>query len=193
LTVREYSIIAAGGSIEVHAWLGQGINTGHNRIAQLMAAHAKRVIDERLYVRWRYKVDSVSGDGRLNLVSLSSRAPVRMVPNYSPSGIYAEMSPGAVVLVEFLEGNPDLPVVSPVCDTRDQFAQPKRLTLGGSAKDASKGADVAFKGAEVDVLLPPATFVGTISGAPATGVIVWAAPKTLGIIAVGSSKAGVVM
>ena len=193
LTIREYSISAHGGSIDVHAWLGASADTGHNRIAQLMAAHAKRAIDERLYVRWRYRVDSVSGDGRLNLVAVSDRAPVRMVSNFAPAGVYAEMSPGAVVLLEFLEGNPALPVVSPSCDTRDQFATPKRLTLGGGPKDSDSAADVAFKGAEVDVLLPPAVFVGTVGGAPATGAIIWSAPKTLGMIAVGSTKAGVVL
>ena len=97
------------------------------------------------------------------------------------------------MLVEFLEGNPDLPIVSPACDTRDQFGTPKRLTLGGGPKDASSAADVAFKGAEVDVILPPAVFAGTIGGSPATGAIIWSSPKTLGMVAVGSTKAGVVL
>jgi len=192
LTVREFTLTAEGSSIVVSAWLSPVPFTGSNRLAELIKQHVEKIIDPKLYVKWRYRVDSQSGDGRLNLLALSDKAPVRMVPNFAPAGIYSELSPGSVVLLEFLEGDPDLPAVCPVSDTRDQFFAPKRITLGGGPGDALAAANIATQGDNVTTVLAPATFVGTIGGNPATGIVIWSSPTAPGVIVSGSTKAGAV-
>jgi hypothetical protein len=190
-TVREYTLTAEGSTIQVDAWCGQDPFQGQNRIAELLKGHVNKVIDPRLYVKWRYRVDSQSPDGRLNLIALSDKSPRRMVPNFSPPGMYAQISPGCILLMEFLEGNPDLPAVCPAVDTRDQFFIPTRLTLGVGPEGAASAPNAARQGDTTTSVLPPATFVGTIGGSPATGVVIWSSPTIPGTITSGWPDVGI--
>jgi hypothetical protein len=183
--VREYILVAEGSTICVHAICGAAL-AGKDLLVEALGAFVRHQVDSRLMAKWRYRVESMSPDGRVNVTALSAQAPfptLSRVPVYS--SVYVEMSPGAVVLVEFLEGDPSQVRCEPVADTRDAQFAPARTVVGGT-----EGADIACKGHAIEGLLPPATFTGTVNGLPATGVVIWAAPKLLGIITVGSTKAG---
>lgn len=183
--VREYTLTAEGSSVHVHAWCGAMLS-GTAQLPGLLRDFVRHVVDPRLTAKWRYKVESMAADKRVNLTALSAKAPfptLARVPQYS--AVCVDMAPGAVVLVEFLEGDPAQPRCEPAADTRDGAFAPDRTTLGGT-----EGEDIACKGHPTEGLLPPATFVGTINGLPATGAVIWAAPKVLGVITAGSTKAG---
>jgi hypothetical protein len=183
--VREYTLTAEGSTIYVHAICGAAL-AGRDPLVEALGAFVRHTVDPRLHSKWRYRVESMAPDGRANVVAINDRAPfptLARVPVYS--SVYVDMSAGAVVLVEFLEGDPSQARCEPVADTRDAHFAPERTVVGGT-----EGADIACKGHPIEGLLPPATFTGTINGLPATGVVIWAAPKVLGTITAGSSKAG---
>lgn len=195
LVVRDITLQAMGSSIMVDAWCGKELGSSA-RLAGLLKAFIQKTVDQRLLVRWRYRVESVAADGRLNLIALSGDAPfpsIRRVPQFAgAASAFSEPSPGAIVLVEFVEGDPSLPVCSPGSDTRDKHFVGKRLTLGGKPQ---LGLDIAYKGAPVSVLMPPLMLNGTvmIGGVPSTitGVMISSTGTTLGAVEAGSSKAGV--
>jgi hypothetical protein len=183
--VREYTLTAEGSTVYVHAICGAAL-TGADPLVEAMGAFVRHTIDPRLHSKWRYRVESMSPDGRVNVTALNDRAPfptLARVPVYS--SVYVDMSPGATVLVEFLEGDPAQARCEPVADTRDAHFAPARTVIGGT-----EGPGIACLGHPIEGLLPPATFVGTVGGSPATGAIIWASPKVLGTITAGSSKAG---
>jgi hypothetical protein len=100
------------------------------------------------------------------------------VPVVLPFGVSPEA--GQTCVIAFLNGDP----TKPRCVGMDV---PPRLNLGGDT-----ALDAARKGDLVNVVLPPFQFTGTISGAPAAGVMIVAAGgQTLAAITSGSSKVGI--
>lgn len=192
LVIRELHIVSEGNSLSCRAWFGEN-ESQLSKLSNTLKQIATRATDQRIWGRWRYRVLSTASDGRINLQAFnkSSEVPDQILVKQwaSVAGAYCEPTPGAIVLVEFLEGNPALPIVTPGSATNDPKFAAERVTLG--ANKSADGSDAARKGDTIEGLLPPATFVGTISGQPATGVVIWAYPKVLGSIVTGSTKIGI--
>lgn len=103
---------------------------------------------------YRYRVVSVGVDGRLMLqaVSMSAGVPdlrfVRVIPGLAGSS--SVHTPGAIVLVSFIEGDPGQPVVTGLAPEQDEAFVPlstkidatMKVEIGGSVPRASVAAFV---------------------------------------------------
>jgi hypothetical protein len=185
-TVHEYTVQVDAAGVRVSAWCGGGSRSA-GRLAELFARVAARVTDAPLLGLYRYRVVRMAGDGRASLQSVRRAAglpdiePISQWPGVA--GAHAELTPGAEVLVAFVEGDRAQPVVTHYAGKDGAGFVPVSLTLGGSS-----GSPAARQNDTVEVLLPPAIFTGTIGGVPATGVITFPLTTTLGQITTGSSK-----
>jgi hypothetical protein len=136
---------------------------------------------------YRYRVVRMASDGRVELqavrriVGLPDLLPISQWPGVA--GTHAELAPGTVVLVEFVEGDRGMPVITHFVGKDGSDFTPVSLVLGGI-----DGPPAARSGDAVEVLLPPAVFSGTIGGAPASGVLTFPLMKTSGTITAGSAK-----
>lgn len=184
-TVREFELSVTAEEMRVHAWCG-GSDTGGGRLADLFRSIVERVTDGKLFGKYRYRVVRMNGD-RVEAQAVRKAAglpdllPVSMWPGVA--GVHAVLTPGAEVLVEFIEGDRTQPIVTHFAGKDGAGFVPTSLTLGGP-----NGSPAARQGDNVEVLLPPAIFSGSIGGTPATGVLTFPMTKTLGVITAGSSK-----
>jgi hypothetical protein len=177
--VRELEITVGKDGIRVQAWCG-GLPEDRGNLAGMIVSIVERVLARKLFGKYRYRVVKVGGDARLSLQAVRKGAglpdllPITVWPGFAAG----EVNPreGSLALVEFLEGDRTLPAVT------------NFMTEEG-------GAEIAYKGATVKVLTPPAVFQGTIVvggvPSPAVGAVVWASAFTLGTIEVGSPRAKV--
>lgn len=185
LTVREVEVVVTPERFRVVAWCGGGERVaGH--LPAVLRAIVGRATDGRLFGTYRYRVVKMAGS-RVELQAVRKGAglpdliPVAQWPGVP--GVAAKLAPSAQVLVTFLEGDPTMPMITGYGGPgADGFVAPE-LVLGGE-----EGAPVARQGDAVEVLLPPAVFSGTISGAPASGVLTFPLMKATGTITGGSGK-----
>lgn len=185
-TVRDLELHVGSDGLRVTAWCG-GSTAEPARLPGLLRAIAERATDAPLYGKYRYRVVSMAVDGRVELQAVSKAAgvpdlrPISMWPGVA--GVHAQLTPGAEVLVEFIEGSRAMPIVTHFAGKGGAGFVPVSLTLGGAT-----GAPAARQGDAVEVLLPPAVFSGTIGGTPATGMLTFTLTKTEGAITAGSGK-----
>jgi len=185
-TVREYELHVDGDAMRVVAWMG-GSEGEPGRLAAILRSLIKRATDGQVNGSYRYRVVRMAADGRVELqavrrvVGLPDILPVSQWPGVA--GCHAELTPGTIVLVQFAEGDRTLPVITHFVGKDQPGFVPVSLVIGGPT-----GQPAARQGDSVEVLLPPAQFVGTIGGSPATGVVSWLAPKADGTITGGSGK-----
>ncbi|XXY23363.1 hypothetical protein WME88_27505 [Sorangium sp. So ce216] len=171
-------------------------------------AQLLRFVEERV-LRWLvfssfhpYRVQKQVGD-RLNLQAVNEDNGLRMpeIPNvpkaHGTPGVREACRPGTIVLVGFHSGDPGAPYVAHYIDPvrrPDEAETPQTpLTLELDAEDEIRAGAGATLGAArisdtVTTLLPPATFVGTINGLPASGMVIWSPGQTTGSITTGSGK-----
>lgn len=188
-TVREFELHITPDSARVTAWCGGGASeTGH--LVGLLRAIAQRATDERLTGLYRYRVGGMQGDRVLlqivrRAAGLPDLLPVSMWPGVA--GVHALLTPGAEVLVQFVEGLRTQPVITHFAGKDGVGFVPISLTIGGPV-----GLPAARQTDPVQVTLPPASFSGTIGGSPATGTVVWAPPAIAsGTIVGGSAKVSI--
>jgi hypothetical protein len=185
-TVREFELTVDAEAMRVTAWMG-GSEGEPGRLAAILRAIIRRATDGTINAKYRYRVVRMAGDGRVELqavrrvVGLPDILPVSQWPGVA--GVHAELAPGAVVLVEFIEGNRTLPIITHYAGKDGTGFVPVSLVIGGP-----DGPPAARSGDAVEVLLPPAVFSGTIGGTPASGVLTFPLGKTSGTITAGSGK-----
>lgn len=191
-TVRELEIEYSAESFRVKAWTG-GEDGGHGRIDRALRSIVARYTDSRLFGSWRYRVIRMASD-RVELQAVRRGAglpdvlPVSMWPGVA--GAHAELTPGAEVLVEFIEGDRTMPIITHFAGKDGAGFVPVRLTLGatGSAPNAAREGDT------VRVTIPAGTFIVSVaggSGGPATGALNPDPVEVDGEITSGSSKVGI--
>lgn len=132
----------------------------------------------------RYRVVSQVGD-RFNLQALRKGVwPDTAMSSVMPgaAGYNAHPTPESIVLVQFIEGDPKLPIITHFAGPDSESFIPISVAIAGSDKA------VAGVGDQVQLALPPVMpVVGTVGGAPFTGTIT--IPGTmLGLIVTGSTK-----
>lgn len=190
LTVREYEVQADAQGVRILAWCG-GDEQSAGRLAQLWRALVERVESTALFGLYRYRVVSTAGDGRVSLQAVRKAAglpDIEPIPQWpGVAGSHATLTPGAEVLVGFVEGDRAQPVVVSYVGKGGPGWVPTLLELGGPG-----GLPAARQNDQVTVMIPPMAFTGTItlpSGpAPATGVVSPTLQQALGVITTGSSK-----
>lgn len=129
--VRELEIVVSVDRARVKAWHG-GASSSRGRIAQSLRDIANRATDGKLFGRYRYRVVQMSGDrvelqAVLSQVGLPDALPISMRPGVS--GASSVLTGGSIVLVEFIEGDRTLPIVSAFASKGDEGHAPDETTF----------------------------------------------------------------
>lgn len=129
--VRELRIEVRAEAFDVVAWTG-GEDGTRGRIDRALRGLVARYTDGRLFGKYRYRVSQMSSD-RVELqavrrgVGLPDMLPLSMWPGVA--GAHAELTPGAHVLVEFIEGDRRFPIVTGFAGKDGSGWTPENLTL----------------------------------------------------------------
>jgi hypothetical protein len=163
-TVRDLELHLDGGEFRVTAWCG-GSETEPGRLAALLQGIARRATDAPLFGKYRYRVVGMAVDGRVELQAVSKTAglpdvkPISMWPGMA--GAHAELSPGAEVLVEFVEGHRTMPIVTHFAGKDGTGFVPVSIAFCNSVQAAARQGDlVQSGGVGTIVTLVPVTGVG---------------------------------
>jgi len=194
LVVRQTELVVEAEELRVYAWCSTDESTD-GRFARVIRGMVEHVIGARIWGVWRYRVTTMAGDGRVNLQilrrqsSLPDVLPATQMPGVA--GAWSDLTPGSIVLVQFVEGDPSQPLIVGFESDKDGVKVPVRTVLDASTSvEVGHGGvtEVARKGDTVKCLMTPAVFSGTIGGAPASGVLTWPTMYVLGNIQTGSTK-----
>lgn len=132
-TVRELELRIDAGQTRVLAWCPTAATPG--RLQAALRRIVDRATDGEVYGPRKYRVVRVSGD-RLELqivnrkTGLPDLIPVSMWPG--ASGIHATMTPGADVLVEFIDGDRAQPIVTHFAGKDGVGFVPVRIDIGNA-------------------------------------------------------------
>jgi hypothetical protein len=176
----------------VIAWCG-GDASSASRLATVLRAIVERCTDAPLYGVYRYRVVSQSG-GRCDLQAVRKQAGLPDLQSITQwpgvAGVANQLSPGAEVIVQFIEGDHAQPILTHYAGVGVPGFSPVHITIGDEA-----GQPAARQGDPVSVSLPPAVFSGTIImggvPSPATGVLTFSLNETSGVITGGSGKVSI--
>lgn len=161
--IREYTVAVAEDKLRVHAYCGGDESTPGN-LASLLTSIVQRIMDERLLGRFRYRVIDMRSDGRVDVQAVNRAAGtpdlqyISMWPGVA--GAHAELTPGAEVLVEFIEGDRAQPIITGFVGNQGPGFVPDKLVLGGDSGPAAArvGDKVSSGGAGTYVtFMPPVT------------------------------------
>jgi hypothetical protein len=183
-TIRALEIDCSKEGIRLRASCGDGRQTD---LADTLRAVVGRLTDRKLHGIYRYRVLSMQGDrANLQVVKKAGGNPDLVAVSLFPGipGLDTILTPGAEVLVQFIEGDRGQPVITHFAGKDGIGHVPIEIALCGGS------APVARVGDTITVFLPAtAAFAGTVGGSPATGVITFAPPlSTVGIIQSGATK-----
>ena len=141
LTIRSFTLLASGDSITASAWFGP---TG----ATKLAAAVRSVVQQTQTGLWgiyRYRVVAMNSDGRVSLQAVKSGMglPDQMAVPQTPGlpGWEAELTPGAIVLVQFVDGDPGIPRITGYHENTDGGFVPQSLTYGRGTKPFARVGD----------------------------------------------------
>ncbi|AKT38250.1 hypothetical protein [Chondromyces crocatus] len=118
LVVRQVELELTGGTLRITAWCreGSGEASTEERTLRTLRALVRESLPEYTFLgRYRYRVvRHVQHRLDLQVVRKRSGLPdILLVPIHpGMAGLSAELTPGAIVLVEFVEGDPRLPIVT---------------------------------------------------------------------------------
>lgn len=147
-TVRELEIVVDAEDLRVTAWCGgSAASAGH--LADLMRSIVERTTDAKLWGKYRYRVVRMSTD-RVECQAVRKGAglpdvlPVSMWPGIA--GAHAELTPGAEVLLEFIEGDRTMPIITHFAGKDGTGHVPVSLVLCGSAQAVARQGDLVQSG-----------------------------------------------
>lgn len=129
VTVFELEVIVDPEKSRTTAWAG-GSAGGRSRLVDLFRGMVRRSVDGQLFGKYRYRVVKLSGD-RVELQAVVQAAgvpdilPISMRPGVA--GAHAKLAAGSLVLVEFIEGNRTLPIVTGFAGKGDSGHEPTEL------------------------------------------------------------------
>src|SRR5262249_31196172 len=115
LVVRRIELAVAKDALRMKLWGREVLRDQLRDATQVIAREAFPRCD--FLAKYRYRVVQMNpGDDRVQLQAVRKLAglpdllPVSILPGMA--GLSAELKPGAIVLVEFIEGDPSLPIVT---------------------------------------------------------------------------------
>lgn len=163
--VHEIQIEVAEGKVRVFAWCPD-VALADSRLFALVSAYVRASLPELPYLgMYRYRViQANAGDHRweLQAVSAAQRLPDIQPASVHPgvAGTVAKLANGTTVLVQFIEGNPAMPVVTHFEAADGAGWLPLELELDASQKvTIGASADLVEIGSGSE-LSPPANAVG---------------------------------
>lgn len=189
--IRDLEVVSTNGSaLRATAWCADAAadsDTTRDRLSALIESIVTHVTKRELHGVYRYRVIAMRGDKRVDLqavrkaVGLPDVQAAQQYPGIP--GMAAELTEGAEVLVQFVDGDPREPLITHYAGPGTNGFAPVGIVIGDDAGEAA-----ARQGDTVQVLLPPALFNGTINGLPATGAVTFLTPTADGQITGGSGK-----
>jgi hypothetical protein len=182
MTVRELAIEVADGRVRVLCWGTDGgleAYVAHSRLLRDLQAVARAAFPELPYSRiYRYRVVNANpGDHRWELQAVSN---AQSLPDISPASVHpgvagavAKLAQGAVVLVQFVESDPSMPVIThfPARDGAGwlplelEIDASSKVTIGESADDVLLGPSPRLGVARMGDAVQAGPFGGVIVGA----------------------------
>jgi hypothetical protein len=191
-TVREIEFRMESDSLRAFCWCGGG-ESSDARLPGLLKAIARRATDEKVFGKWRYRVVSMGPDGRVNLqvVRKASGLPsALLVPQWpGVAGAHAELTNGAEVLVEFIEGDVSSPIVSGYVGKGGTGFVPLSLSLLGGTRPIARVGDQVSMFMTPGVPVPVAGLIGVPPAiTPFNGTATFPAPPLIGVIGTGNPK-----
>lgn len=177
LTAFELEVIVSPEAARVVVW-GGGTARGRGRLAGVFESAVASIVGRQLFGKYRYRVVKMSVD-RVELQAVASAAglpdvlPVAQKPGVA--GAHAKLTPGSIVLVEFIEGDRTLPLVVAFAGKGEEGHAPEELDFAVTTS-LRLGSDAATEGVPLGDSLKswldghthtPGTFA-TVSG-PVTG------------------------
>lgn len=171
-TVAELDVHVTPDHVRIVAWTGEG-TAQRGRLAGALRRIIERSTDRRLHGLYRYRVVRMSGDrAELQAVRRAGGLPDLLPISAWPgiAGAHAELTPGAEVLVQFVEGDRTQPIVSHFAGKDGTGWAPvelvltasSRVRLGGTVEGANER--VAREGDTVRVEIPAGSVVIAASG-----------------------------
>jgi hypothetical protein len=160
-TIRELVITVDGEGLRARFWSGAAPDPRFSELAQVLADIIASQLAKRLYGRYQYRVVQQRADGRVDvqavrkLAGLPDAQTIRMFPG--APGVYPELAPGGIVLLEFLEGDATQPVISGFIGRDGSGWIPELITIGGASgpRAARVGDEVKSGGLGTIVTFAP--------------------------------------
>lgn len=174
VTVRSLELVVSSDGIRLTAWCPSAGR--RSQLADSMRAIVERMTDSRLWGVYRYRVVRMHGD-RVDVqavravVGLPDLLAISMWPGVA--GAHAELTPSAEVLVQFIEGDREQPVIVGFAGKDGAGHVPTSLTLCGSAQRVARQGDLVQCGGPGTIVTlwpvtgPPAPpNAAVVAGAP---------------------------
>lgn len=140
---HELRISISQDEFRVRVWCGGELNS-HGRIVSALSSIAQRQNAHKIFGKWRYRVIAMSAErAQLQAVSPSSGLPdiIPVSLYHGVPGAQSTLAPSAIVLVEFIEGDPTMPIVTAF----GSGTNPVELSFSATAS-LSLGSDSATEG-----------------------------------------------
>lgn len=188
IVIGSYRIEISPELMRVYAWCPDP--AVRDRLLDNIAALVDAVQRVGIFGSWRYRVIAMGGD-RVSCQRIQRRANdpselpdtvnVSMTPGVA--GAHAELTNGAEVTIEFLEGDPTLPRITGFAGKDQPGHVPQVLHLSGGTRPAAAAGDV------VNVFFPPsAPIAGTITGVGFFSGLITLTSPGIGTIQPGQAK-----
>jgi hypothetical protein len=138
ITVREIEQIFQADGARATAFCDNGSDPQLSPLMVALYAAARAATGSKFLARYRYRIVQEKPGGRLSLQAVNKSAgipdalPISIWPGFQ--GISGHVAPGAIVLVDFVEGNPALPIVTAFEDGTpiELRLEALQITLNGS-------------------------------------------------------------
>ncbi|WP_437671538.1 hypothetical protein [Sorangium sp. So ce131] len=149
---------------------------GDDRLLRVLRAIVRETLPRYDFLgKYRYRVLAMAGD-RVDLQAVRKSAGL---PDILPvpiaagmAGLSAELTPGAIVLVEFIEGDPQLPIVTAFSRDGGSTFLPVSLVLDATeAVRIGAGAGAVDLGAATAIVVRDGDLVNIAGVQPGPGVV----------------------
>lgn len=139
-TICEMEVKVSSSNVRIVAWTGGDLQS-RGRLAGLFRSIARHSTGDKLHGKYRYRlvqmsVDRVELQRVANITGLPDALPISMKPGVA--GAHAQLAPGTIVYVEFVEGKRTLPIVTGFAGKDEQGHAPANLDfvvgVGGQIK-----------------------------------------------------------
>lgn len=113
-TITELRVNVTQDSVRVTAWTGGELATSRGRLADALLGIVSKATSDKLFAKYKYRLVQMNAErAELQAVSVAANLPDVLPVSMQPgvAGAHAKLTPGSIVLVEFVEGDRTQPIV----------------------------------------------------------------------------------
>lgn len=166
-TIRELILTVDGEGLRARFWSGATADPHMSELAQVLQDIITAQLAKRLFGKYQYRVVQMRADGRVDvqavrkIAGLPDQQTIRMFPG--APGLYPELTPGGIVLLEFLEGDPTQPVITGFIGRDGSGWIPELITIGGATGPRAARVGDAIEAGGIGAMIT----IGVAPGSPA--------------------------